>query len=405
VSDPQTIAQVLLTFGGLFLLGLVADFLGRHTPLPRVTLLLLSGFVIGPSVLNWLPAFTVDWFPLLTSVALAMIGFLLGLHLTRARLHELGRSVLAMSIGEVIITALLVFTVLTLFGVPIEVALLLAGIAPATAPAATVDVVREYKAKGKFTDTLLGIVAIDDAWGLFIFSLLLAVVQALGGQGQDGAAEIMVSSVREIGGAILLGFVLGLPMAYLTGRIRPGEPTQAEALGLVMLCAGLAVWADVSYILATMVLGAVVANVAKHHRRPFHAIEGIEWPFLILFFLLAGAALHVEALMQVGLLGAGYIGLRVTGRLLGTRLGGWLSGAAPTTRHWIGLALLPQAGVAIGMALFAGQRFPELNEVILPVILASTVIFELTGPIFTRKVLEHVGDISKTTDQIENGRQ
>lgn len=252
---------------------------------------------------------------------------------------------------------------------------------------------------------MLGIVAIDDTWGLFIFSLLLAVVQALGGQGQDGAAEIMVSSVREIGGAILLGLALGLPMAYRTGRIRPGEPTQAEALGLVMLCAGLAVWADVSYILATMVLGAVVANVAKHHRRPFHAIEGIEWPFLILFFLLAGAALHVEALMQVGLLGAGYIGLRVTGRLLGTRFGGWLSGADPTTRHWIGLALLPQAGVAIGMALFAGQRFPELNEVILPVILASTVIFELTGPIFTRKVLEHVGDISKTTGQIEDGQQ
>jgi Kef-type K+ transport system membrane component KefB len=405
VSDPQTIAQVLLTFGGLFLLGLVADFMGRHTPLPRVTLLLLSGFVIGPSVLNWLPAFTANWFPLLTNIALAMIGFLLGQHMTRARLHELGRSVLAMSIGEVIITALLVFTVLTLFGVPIEVALLLAGIAPATAPAATVDVVREYKAKGKFTDTLLGIVAIDDAWGLFIFSLLLAVVQALGGQGQDGAAEIMVSSVREIGGAILLGLALGLPMAYLTGRIRPGEPTQAEALGLVMLCAGLAVWADVSYILATMVLGAVVANVAKHHRRPFHAIEGIEWPFLILFFLLAGAALHVEALMQVGLLGAGYIGLRVVGRLLGTRLGGWLSGADPTTRRWIGLALLPQAGVAIGMALFAGQRFPELNEIILPVILASTVIFELTGPIFTRKVLEHVGDIPKTTGQIEDGQQ
>lgn len=349
MSDPQAIAQVLLTFGGLFLLGLVADLIGRHTPLPRVTLLLVLGLVIGPSVLDWLPAFTVEWFPLLTDIALAMIGFLLGQNMTRARFRELGRSVLAMSIGEVVITALLVFSVLSLFGVSVEVALLLAGIAPATALAATMDVVREYRAKGKFTDTLLGIVAIDDAWGLFIFSLLLAVAQALGGQG--GTTEIMLSGVREIGGAILLGLVLGLPMAYLTGRIRPGETTQAEALGLVLLCAGLAVWADISYILATMVLGAVVANVAKHHSRPFHAIEGIEWPFLILFFPLAGAALHVEALSQVGLLGAGYIGLRVVGRLLGTRLGGRLSGAETTTRRWIGLALLPQAGVAIGMAL------------------------------------------------------
>ncbi len=403
MTDPQFIAQVLVTFGGLFLLGLIADVMGRHTPLPRVTLLLLSGFVIGPSVLDWLPVFTIEWFPLLTDIALAMIGFLLGQHMTRTRLRELGRSVLAMSIGLVMITTLLVFTVLTLFGVPMEIALILAGIAPATAPAATLDVVREYKAKGKFTDTLLGIVAIDDAWGLIIFSLLLAVAQAYGGQA--GAADILASGAKEIGGAIFLGLVLGLPMAYLTGRIRPGEPTQAEALGLVMLCAGLAVWAEVSPILATMMLGAVVANVAKHHARPFHAIEGIEWPFLILFFLLAGAALHVEALPQVGWLGAGYIGLRVTGRLLGTRLGGWLSGAEPVTRHWIGLALLPQAGVAIGMSLFAVQRFPELNDVILPVILASTVIFELIGPFFTRKVLEHVGDIPKTTGQIEDEEQ
>lgn len=391
MTDTRLAAEILVTFGGLFIIGLLADLVGRHTPLPRVTLLLLAGFVIGPSFLDWLPQFTGDWFPILTDIALAMIGFLLGQKLTMSTLQRLGRSVLFMSIGEVFLTALLVFTVLSVCGVTTELALLLAGIAPATAPAATIDVVREYKAKGRFTDTLLGIVAIDDAWGLLVFSVLLAVVQAL--SGQEGVGAVLISGVWEIGGAVLLGVLLGMPMAYLTGRIRPGEPTQAEALGVVLLCAGLAVLMEVSYILSAMILGAVVANLAKHHDRPFHAIEGFEWPFLILFFLLAGAALHMEALAHVGLLGAGYVVLRIVGRILGTQLGGWLSGTEPTTRRWIGLALLPQAGVAIGMGLLASQRFPDLKDILLPVVLGSTVIFELLGPVMTRRVLIRIGEV------------
>ncbi|MEA3361794.1 MAG: cation:proton antiporter, partial [Thermodesulfobacteriota bacterium] len=400
MTEITTTAHILITFGGLFLLGLLADLAGRYTPLPRVTVLLLTGFILGPSLLDWLPAFTDKWFPLLTNSSLAMIGFILGQNMTREKLSELGHSVLAMSLGVVIMTALLVFTILALFGVPINLALLLAGIATATAPAATVDVVHEYRAKGKFTNTLLGIVAIDDAWGLLVFSLLLAVTQALGGSG--GVSTIIATGAWEIGGAIIVGIVLGLPMAYLTGRICPGEPTLAEALGLVLLCAGLALWLDVSYILSTMVLGAVVANFADHHERPFNEIEGIEWPFLILFFLLAGATLHIEALVKVGLLGVAYIILRISGRLLGSWLGGWLSGAEPTIRKRMGFALLPQAGIAIGMALLAAQRFPEIKDIILPVVLGSTVIFELIGPVITRWTLMQVGDISNDHESPEN---
>lgn len=391
MDGSPDIARILVTFGGLFLLGLVADLLGRRTPLPRVSVLLVAGFLIGPAVLDWLPGFTADWFPVLTNIALAMIGFLLGHNLTPARLRELGRPVLAMSLGEVLLTALLVFAVLSLFGVPVELALLLAGIAPATAPAATLDVVEEYGARGHFTDTLLGIVAIDDAWGLLAFSLLLAAAQAIAGHG--GALDSLLAGGREILGSLLLGLALGLPMAYLTGRIRPGEPTQAEALGVVLLCAGLAAWLEVSYILSAIVLGAVVANFARHHERPFRAIEGLDWPFLVLFFLLAGASLHVETLVQAGVLTFAYIALRILGRIAGTRLGGRISGADAATRRWMGLALLPQAGVAIGMALVAAQRFPEIADIILPVVLGSTVVFELLGPVVTRWALAEVGDI------------
>jgi len=320
-----------------------------------------------------------------------MIGFLLGQNLTEKKLRDLGQVVLVTSLSVVVMTAVMVCGVLVLFGARLEVALLLGGIATATAPAASMDVVHEYRAKGKFTDTLLGIVAIDDAWALLIFTLLLAGVQTI--RGHNGFDELLLTGLWELGGAVMLGAFLGLTMAYLTGRVRPGEPSQAEAIGVVMLAAGIAEWMEVSYILSAIVLGAMVANLARHHTRPFHAIEGIEWPFLILFFLLAGAALRVGALAQAGLLAVGYIVLRVAGRLLGAQLGGRLSRMSPSSRCWMGLALLPQAGVAIGMALMASQRFPELKDVILPVVLASTVVFEIFGPVATRWSLVKVGDI------------
>ncbi|NQU57897.1 MAG: cation:proton antiporter, partial [Rhodospirillales bacterium] len=254
----------------MFLVGVLADLLGRHSPLPRVTVLLIAGFVIGPSGFDVLPVVIQDWFPVLTNIALAMVGFLLGQKLAFSSLKELGQSVFGLSLGKVTTAAILTGAGLVLFGAPLELALLLAGIAPATAPAATLDVVREIKAKGKFTDTLLDVVAIDDAWGLMLFSLLLAAAHMLSGQGE--ASEILLAGLWEVAGAILLGVAIGFPMSFLTGRILPGEPTQAEALGWVLLCSGVAVWMGASYILATIVLGVVVANFATHPRRPFHAI-------------------------------------------------------------------------------------------------------------------------------------
>jgi Kef-type K+ transport system membrane component KefB len=387
----EEIAITLITLGGLFLLGLLTDLLGRHTALPRVTFLLILGFLIGPSVLGILPDLSGRWFPIVANMALVMIGFLLGGRLTLATLKQHGRSVLGISVGVALITALVVLTALLLAGVRLEIALLLAGIATSTAPIATVDVVHEARAEGVFTRTLLGIVALDDAWGLIIFSLMLAAVQVVSGYGDGG--EAIIVGAWELGGAVFVGIVLGVPMAYLTGRIQPGEPTLAEALGMVLLCGGIAIWLEVSFLLAAMVLGAVVANLARHHSRPFHSIEGIEWPFMILFFLLAGASLHAQSLTEVGLIGAIYIVCRIVGRFLGAWVGGTLSHAAPTLRRWMGMALMPQAGVALGMALVATQRFPQFSEIIFPVVIGATVIFEVMGPILTRRALVQVGDI------------
>ena len=143
-----------------------------------------------------------------------------------------------------------------------------------------------------------------------------------------------------------------------------------------------------------MVMGIVVANLARHHERPFHAIEGIEWPFMILFFILAGASFQVKSFFQIGFIGFAYIILRIIGHILDARVGGTISHADPLLRQWMGMALMPQAGVAFGMALVAAQRFPDFGEIILPVVVAATVLFEIIGPVLTRGILIRTGEVS-----------
>lgn len=379
-------APLLLIFGVLFLLGMAADVIGRKTPVPRVTLLILCGLAVGPAGFDLLPNDLVrDWFPLLTTLALSLIGFLLGHKLSISEFRAHGKVIVGITIGETTGAMLLVGLALLAMGVNPVVTLLLAGIATATAPAATFDVVRESGITGDFPDTLLAVVALDDAWALFIFSLMMAAASAVIGDGSVGFN--FFGGLKEIGGSLLLGASLGIPMAYLTGRIRPGEPTLAEAMGFVLLCGGIATWLDLSAILSAMVMGSIVASLATHHERPFHAIEGVEWPFLILFFILAGASAHIEALLMVSGITMVYMLVRCMGSYAGARIGARLAGADEITQKWLGLCLFPQAGVALGMALMASQRFPEFEAFLLPVVLASTVVYELVSPAITRRAL------------------
>ena len=386
--DPT--AQILLTLGGILLLGLATDVLGQRTLLPRVTLMLLFGMLIGPGMLDLVPTMVADRFELIASMALLMVGFLLGGRLTRDTLQRSGREIISISVTAVIVTSFIVFLGLMLVGVPLEIAILLGCIASATAPAATVDIVMESGYKGRFADLLLAIVALDDAWGLIIFSIGLALVAALAGV--DGHASPLLAALQDIGGSAILGLLIGLPAAYMTGRIRQGQPMLTEALGLVFVCGGLALWLDVSFLIASMVMGAVVTNMATHHEYPFHAIEDIEWPFMVIFFVLAGASLEFSALRDIGLIGAVYVVCRIAGKVLGAWLGGRHGRARQETRRWMGVAMLPQAGAAMGMALVATNLLPEYRQVVLSVVISTTVFFELIGPAFTRLALRHTDD-------------
>ena len=388
----QQTAEFLFAIGSILLLGLATDFLGRRTFLPRVTLLLAFGIIVGDEVLGMIPESLSNRFDLITNMALLMIGFLLGGRLSLKSLKQEGRQLLWLSISASLGTTVIVTLALVAASVPLEIAILLGCIAAATAPAATFDVVLESGSTSRFSRLLLAIVAIDDAWALLLFSLGLALISLL--TGMQGISASLLDATYEVGGALLLGGLIGLPAAYLTGRLKPGQPMLTEALGLVFTCGGAAIWLDVSFLIAAMAMGAVITNLARHHDYPFHEIENIEWPFMVVFFILAGASLEIDIAANLGLIGAVYLLARIAGKLLGVWVGARASHANKEVRRWMGLALMPQAGVAIGMALLTANRFPEYQQTILSIVISTTVVFELFGPVFTSMALKHTQGVS-----------
>lgn len=378
-----------MVIGGILLLGLTTDYIGRRTRLPRVSLLFLFGFVAGPAVLNIIPDITHRWFPIVTTVALVLVGFLLGGKLAGQAISRRKKEIVFLSVIICVFTAVVMTAGLVIAGYPLVTALVFAGIATATDPATTLESVRESGLKGKFSDLLQAIVSLDDAVALLLFSMLLMLAHLAYGS-TASMALLMLHSLWEVLGAILLGTMLGYPMAMLTGRIRAGEPTLVEALGLVLLCGGLAEQLGVSYLLAAVTLGYTVAKKAKHHTRAFHEIEDIEWPFIILFFVLTGASVNLEMIGLATLLTALYIILRIIGRIVGSWIAGSLYHSDQNIRHWMGLCLLPQAGIATGLALLAAAEFPEHGNTIVSVVVIATIFFEFTGPIITHYALGRV---------------
>lgn len=381
-------AQFLLTLGGILLVGLLISNIAQRTFLPRATLLLLFGALIGAGSLDLIPALFSERFDLIADMTLLMVGFLLGGKLTADTLRDHSVKSFAISASAALIPAILVTLGMIAMGLTLEIAVLLGCFSAATAPAAVFDVVEESGIRSRFSELLLLVVVLDDIWALLLFGFGLAIVTTLNGGAGDGGLSGLIA--HELGGALLLGLAIGLPAAYLTGRIKPGKPVLSEALGIVFLCGGLALWLEVSFLIAAIVMGAVIANLARHHEYPFHAIEGIESLFMVVFFVLAGASLEFEALALVGAVGAVYVACRALGKYAGAWLGAVLGHASSANRQWMGVALLPQAGVAIGMALVASNRFPEYRQIMLPIVIASTVIFEIVGPIFTRYAVRHI---------------
>lgn len=386
-ASQATINIILL--GVILSTSIFADAIAHRTRIPRISILMLVGIGIAFIQQVWMGNQNDDVLgglsePLI-QLALVMVAFMLGSELELRRLRNTGPLILVISLFVIIGGGVLVGAGLLALGFPLVVAVSLAAISVATDPAAVSESVRERGSAGLVPRILLGIVAIDDAWGIVVFGLSMSVLGwVIGGDGQLA----LLHAMWELGGAILIGVAVGLPAAWLTGRLKSGEPTQVEAIAIILLLAGLSSLLGVSALLASMIAGSLVANLAHHHTRSFREIEHIEWPFLVFFFVFSGASIDLYKVDDAILLTLAYVVLRLAGRVLG----GYFAVMFSPARHEalprnIGLALTPQAGVAIGMALLAAERFPEFRDSILPVVVASTIVFELVGPVLVKKVL------------------
>ena len=376
----------------------------QRVGIPQVVGFIFVGVLLGSSFLNVVPLPLIRELAFISEIALAMIGFDMGSHLRYADLRRLGRSILAVLLCEGVGAFLLVSAGVYLLTRSIPMALVFGALASATAPAATVDVLHEYHAQGPLTTTLMAVVGMDDALALLLFSIAATVAEStLSGTGQTSLAPVLYLSLREIGGAVLLGLLLGLPFQELLNRLEHEHAVYGFIVGVVIFAAGLANSLGISLILSLMTMGVIVANVRGDNSLYVRRVVERVGPIIyMLFFALVGARLQISLLPAMGLLGLTYLVLRTGGKLGGAWLGSTLGGAEPQVRKYLGFGLLSQAGVAIGLALSIAHRFDaygaagaQLGTTVINVITATTFVVQIVGPIMLKYAITQAGELGK----------
>ena len=375
--------------------GLIFGRLVKHLRLPNVTGYLIAGLLIGPHIFNLIPAVIVSQLDMICEMALAFIAFSIGSEFKLSYLKKAGITPIVIALFEALLASVLVTGVLVLFGFDANVSLLLGAIASATAPAATIMVVKQYNAEGPVTNTLLSVVAFDDAVALMAFGIAMAVVNSLLHPGQNSAVVTAVLPLVEIMGSIVLGLILGLLFNLPLRFFKKNSNRLIISCGFVFLADALASFAGLSSLLLCMSMGAVLINTSSSGSEILKIADGITPPIFLMFFVVSGAELDVSIVPKIGVIGILYLVVRVVGKVAGASLGAYLMKAPETVKKYIGFTLIPQAGVAIGLSLIASNTLPEYGKTIRAVILCATLIYELVGPAFTKIGLEKAGEIEK----------
>jgi len=405
-----------VTFGMALLLavGLLFAKLAQLIRLPSVTGFILAGLAMGPSGLNLLTMESIghrlDHF---TQLALMLIAFGIGEHIELRKLGDVARDVayiaVVQALGAFLLVAAGIFFFVRLTGTPqtladqLTLALLLGAVAVATAPAAILHVVRELGARGPLTATLMAVVAVDDGLAIMIFGMAVSAAHQLGGGGDDSVFMAIVASISEIGGSIAIGITFGLVIDLVLHKLHSREEMLTGGLALLLICGEATRMLHLSPLLAGMMAGFILINRAERDVRLFRAINGFEPPIYVLFFTLAGVHLDIAALKSAGWIGLIYILARVAGKYGGAWIGAKLSGAPQVVRDYLGLALIPQAGVAIGLVFMIASdtRLSSWTTIVTPVVLAGVVISELIGPLLVRLTLEKSGETRGNTTSAE----
>lgn len=383
----------------MILAGMAMGRVAKLVKLPNVTGYLVAGLLIGPSALGIVPDTFLTDSAVISDVALGFIAFSIGNEFKMAYFRRVGVTPIVIACLESLFAVLFVVLGLFLAGNSLPFSLVLGSIAAATAPAATIMVIRQYRAKGPVTETLLSVVAIDDATALILFGVSVAVAQALVNPAAS-IASALLSPLLEIGGALVCGGLLGLLFLLPLRWFHKDGNRLALIIAFVFLGIGLAELCGFSSLLLCMAMGAVFANVSKQSETDhvMKLADGLTPPIFLLFFVASGAQLQLSVLPTIGVVGVIYVVLRVAGKMFGAFLGAVLCKAPRTVRTYLGPCLLPQAGVAIGLSLAATAVVPEYAATIRAVILCGTLLYELIGPAVTKFSLMRAREIETKTE-------
>ncbi len=428
--------QILVTLSVAIVAGLLMSRVTKLFKLPAVTAYLIAGLIVGPYLLGRIDfsflnmgfshiGFSPSDFglngggknaalELLGNVALGFIAFAIGNEFRMTDLKAIGRQAAVIGVLQAVAATVLVDTALVLlsFLMPDVLspasAIILGAIASATAPAATLMVVRQYKAKGKLTDLLLPIVALDDAVGLVIFSVSFGVARAM----QDGKINVIsmiVNPMIEVVLSLALGAFMGWVFTACEKIFHSGSKRMSMSISFVLLTVAISmvkveigeVHIGFSSLLVCMMLGTVFCNLCDFSADIMDRADKWTAPLFVMFFVLSGAELRLDILADVWVLviGAVYIITRSVGKYIGSFFSAKLVGCDKNIQKYLGITLLPQAGVAIGMSAIALEGFGEAGVLIRNIILFSVLIYELVGPMLTKIALTKAGDIQEKTTE------
>ncbi|NLT02023.1 MAG: cation:proton antiporter [Acholeplasmataceae bacterium] len=386
--------------------GLLSTKLMKLVKLPNVTGYLIVGLLLGPHLINIIGEKEIASFSFLIEIALGFIAFSIGGEFKIENLKKIGKNVFLITFVQAFLALVFVDISLIVFGLiqgtlqeNLPLILVLGAIATATAPAATLMVIRQYKARGKLTDTLLLVVALDDAFGLVLFAISLAIAKVFAIGGVITFTSIALMPLLEIVVSLGIGTVLGLILSLATRFFRSRANRLIWMITVVFTGVGLAQIfpIPVSSLLLCMMLGAVFCNTKNDSLMILGDMERWTPPLFMLFFIISSAELDLTVIPIVGAVGVIYLIARSAGKYFGAYLGSVIVKEDKSIRNYLGLALLPQAGVAIGMAKISSEALPKYSAQILAVVLCATLFYELVGPGITKFALKKAGDIQSET--------
>ena len=408
--------SIFLSLSIALLAGLLLSRLAKLVKLPAVTAYLISGVLIGPFVLGALniPGIgiiseQIEGFGLISDLALGFIAFSMGNEFRLSQLKKIGKQATVIGVLQALITTIVVDVALIAlhFAMPdtlsIPAAIVLASVATATAPAATLMVVKQYKAKGPVTDVLLPVVALDDAVGLVVFAISFGIARSMGTAGVSPLA-IILEPLLEIVLSLLLGFVMGLLFTLCEKYFHSRSKRMAVSVTFVMLTVALSglkfeigdIHIAFSSLLACMMLGTVFCNICEVSEELMDRADRWTTPVLILFFVISGAELDLSVFTQwtVVVVGIVYIIARSLGKYYGANISARITKSDPNIIKYLGITLLPQAGVALGMAIKAIELGPD-GAIVRNITLFAVLIYEIVGPFLTKMALTKAGDIKE----------